>query len=66
MPAKKPSSSSQRYFQEKIAQGLCGYCGAEPIAFPRSRIRGEKCLERADKSRRKYERSRLARSFGVK
>jgi len=46
MPRLKPKSRSQRWAEERIAQGICGYCGKGSICYPRSKSRCEDCLER--------------------
>jgi hypothetical protein len=51
MPRLKPKSRSQKWAEERIAKGLCGYCGKGPIAYPRSRSRCKDCLERLKTSR---------------
>lgn len=52
MPRQKPTTPAARWREAKLAAGLCGYCGDEPIAYPRSTIRGVKCLDRLKVSNR--------------
>jgi hypothetical protein len=52
---KKPTSNATKWRESKLAQGLCGYCGDKPIAYPRSRIRCKDCLEANNDAKEKYQ-----------
>ncbi len=52
----RPKSSTALWRERKVAKGLCGYCGKQPIAHLRSRSRCAKCLEANQLLQVKYRR----------
>jgi len=53
---KRAKSLSALWRERKVAKGLCGYCGKQPIAYLRSRSRCAKCLESNQLLQMKYRR----------
>lgn len=42
----------QKVQNERVAKGICKTCNAERINFERSKIRGDKCLDRVQINRK--------------